>query len=500
MTSISLTRVGRMFYHKYGRFKCYIIIATIVIIIIYFLSIFIRREVNHNDNDNKSTLLPNENPGDYLHSARFDLIFKMVYAYFYAHEQEVPLPIRSAYAEHLSVWNKFHEYCHIIKKSMYDAKKPCVEKHSLQDFINSYQNTIDDIRKQGFNSNLSQIPVDKNNFLQNGAHRLSAGVILNKEVAIQRLTFLLHLEWGFKFFEDAGLSNATSDTVMLEWLRIQRHLPNLNAKVRIMTVFTDNERERKVMRGKIQDNCSMDHRILFERKLNVTRQGALQLLLHMYGFIDEIEAKANELFSSYKSSSTFEVLFLFFFSRNTVDFIECKRTIATLYDDKVINISSHVSNTDEENLLLAQMILNKNSHMFMNKAVNPSACKDIAKEIASRSSSLIINPLPQIYLGRNDVLIHSSSVLKFFGLGQEERVSVLHRDKKFDNLVIGHKHGMDIRAYPFELDLAFKEFGKGALGLRNLGNVSNAWDVFHDNRYYGYCYGLKFLSLDQIKH
>lgn len=88
-----------------------------------------------------------ENPGDHLHFLRFDVMVKLVYAYYYSVYGFVPEVFVHAYTEHLGVWNQFYETCDNVQPHWFDVNAPCRNKTSSIDFISSFKNTIDNIRK-----------------------------------------------------------------------------------------------------------------------------------------------------------------------------------------------------------------------------------------------------------------------------------------------------------------------------------------------------------------
>ena len=135
----------------------------------------------------------------------------MVYAYFYSSKTRIPNTIKDAYIEHIKVWNNFNEYCKDLNNVWYDAKRPCKEKRGSLDFLSSFHNTVDNIRKSGFNSRLSRIPVDENGFLLNGAHRLAASIVLSKFAYFDHQNYKSPRSFGYKYFKRRGLSTNTFD-------------------------------------------------------------------------------------------------------------------------------------------------------------------------------------------------------------------------------------------------------------------------------------------------
>ncbi|XP_045159465.1 uncharacterized protein LOC123524916 [Mercenaria mercenaria] len=436
-----------------------------------------------------------ENPSNYLQSNRFDVIFKMVYAYFYVYKKRVPNVIQYAYTEHIRVWGNFTELCSNTILSWFDGKIPCRNKNKESDFILSFHKTIESIKTDGFNSSRSRIPLDNTGFLLNGAHRISAAIILSKNACFEHQSYKeSSYDWGYKFFEGKGLSEQMSDMVMSEWMKIQLKLPSLKSLVFIVSVFSNNRGKDDAMRKIVKEQCSKDNGILFEREIKFTKSGMRQLITHMYGQQAWLEAQIQQMLS--KFNSTYNAIFLFVYAKRNRDLVQCKNKVRKLYNDKAFKSTAQIPDTIEENVILAEMILNPNSIQLMNYAKNASDCKVIAKEVASRSSTAPIKTLPGIHEGRDDVMIDSGTVLGIFGLRQRTDVDLLFLHK-VDKVLLGNDHGISIQAHAFKNNSISKGRAWGEDHFTDNGAMDEL-DLFYDPKNYGYCYGIKFVSLKQL--
>lgn len=437
-----------------------------------------------------------EIPEIYLHSSRFDILIKMVYAYFYSVIKLVPEPIKLAYTEHLRVWNGFHEYCSNTNKRWFDATIPCRGKKNATDFLSSFQNTIENIEKHGFMSNTSQIPVDNTGFVLNGAHRLSASVILGKNATFQHLNYTRHFGWNYKFFKQRGLSNKLANLMILEWMKIQVLLPSLKRKVSIISIISNDTKKDKMMREIVKENCAADKGILYEHEINITKLGMRQLVTHMYGKQYWLGAKIADMISKF-TSEKMKISFLFFYGKNMDELKRCKYEVRKLYNDRSFKSSAHIPDTPEESLILAEMILNPNSVHFLNFAKNGHKCQSIAKELALRSSLEAVTTLPEMYVGRDDVMVDSGSVLNLFNLREATDVDILFLNA-IDEAILGKRNSSDVymEAHAFKSNAISlqRPWGEDHLNER----VKTKWNLFYDPDNYGFCYGLKFVSLQEL--
>ncbi|XP_045159502.2 uncharacterized protein LOC123524940 isoform X2 [Mercenaria mercenaria] len=501
---IRFHRTGAVIIKLLLRFICLVLIFTTFMLC--FISVVSDYRIAHNNwQNNKVGIMVTRNqssseyscflnPSNYLQSERFDLIFKMVYAYFYVYKERIPKVIQNAYAEHIGVWNNFKEYCR-RKNSWFDRNIPCKEKNNKSDFILSFHKTIENLKTSGFNSSMSRIPIDNMGFLLNGAHRVSASVILSKNACFEHHNFTHRTFYrGYKYFKRKRLSEQTSDLVMLEWMKIQLKLPSLKTLVYIVSVFSNNREKDETMRNIVKERCSKDNGILYDREINFTQTGMWQLFAHMYGQQALLETEIQQMMSTF--NSTFTAVFLFIYAKSNRDLVQCENEIRKLYSDKLFKYTVHIPDTAEENLILAEMILNSNSIQFMNYAKKASDCKVIAKEIASRSSIAPISTLPGIYVGRDDVMIDSGTVLGFFYLNRRTDVDLLFLHG-IDKALLGNDHGILIQAHAFKNN----PISKGRAWEEDHFSDSGAtdkWDLFYNPKHYGYCYGIKFVSLKQF--
>ena len=435
-----------------------------------------------------------DNPGNHLNFLRFDVIVKLVYAYYYSMHNFVPDVFAHAYKEHLRVWNKFQESCKNNMPQWFDASLPCKNKTSEDDFVLSFHSTIDSIREHGFESNTSQIPTDMNGVILNGAHRLAAATILSKNATFQYFNTSSLNKWGYLFFEKEGLQRNTSDLVMLEWMKLQLKLPEVTTKVFILSVFSDSRDKDDNVRQIVSQKCSKDKGILYEKSISVNKLGMSQLVRHMYGNQEWLPGKIQEMLTLLKSS-TFTVVFMFFFGKTLDEMTECKYEIRKLYNHRRFKSSAHIPDSPEESLIFAEMILNPNSVQFLNYGENGLDCLGIAMELAKRSSLAPVSTLPGLYIGREDLMFDSGSVMHLFNLRKRTDVDILFL-RDIDKRILGNKNGFNIEAHAFKANAIApgRPWGEDHFSE----TVKSKWDLFYDAKNFGFCYGIKFVSLEQL--
>ena len=433
-------------------------------------------------------------PGNHLNFLRFDVIVKLVYAYYYSKHNFVPDIFAHAYKEHLLVWNKFKESCRNTHPEWFDANAACKNKTTEDDFLSSFHNTIDSIREFGFKPNASQIPTDVNGVILNGAHRLAAATILSQNATFQYFNTSTLNKWSYLFFEEKGLQRNISDLVMLEWMKLQLKLPQVASKAFIVSIFSDNRNKDADARRIVSEKCSRDNGILYEKNITVNKLGMSQLVRHMYGNQNWLSAKIQEMHSLF-SGSEFPIVFTFFFGKSLDEMKECKNEVRKLYNHRSFKSSAHIPDSPEESLILAQMVLNPNSVQFLNYGKNGMDCLGIARELATRSSLEPIPTLPGLYIGREDLMFDSGSVMHLFDLRKRTDVDILFLHD-IDKAVLGNENGFHIEPHAFKENAIDSERPWGEDHFNEA--VKSKWDLFYDARNFGFCYGIKFVSLDQL--
>ena len=89
---------------------------------------------------------------------RFDLLIKYLYAKSIVKGYKLDF-FKEAYKIHIDLWNGFREF---------DNPNKC----TFEDFHQEFHNIISSINENGFDPNISKIPVIDNTYMVNGAHRV----------------------------------------------------------------------------------------------------------------------------------------------------------------------------------------------------------------------------------------------------------------------------------------------------------------------------------------
>jgi hypothetical protein len=119
---------------------------------------------------------------------RYDVFIKYYYVQAYLSQKNY-LIAKKIYLNHIQSFNNFTE--------------PDGSKNSPKDFIESFNNLIDKIKKEGINKTI--IPITKNGEIIDGAHRLAIALYLNLKVRFA-IFDLLDANYGKEFFIKRGFN------------------------------------------------------------------------------------------------------------------------------------------------------------------------------------------------------------------------------------------------------------------------------------------------------
>lgn len=139
---------------------------------------------------------------------RFDLFAKLLYLRFLDLDSEWG---REVYTQHLKIWNNFRE------------RKP--KKKTREDFINSFDALASHIKLDTFD--WSRSPIETNDILVNGIHRLAAAIFYRK-IYKTRLSNEKQSIFNYKFFIRKGLESKYLDSIIFEAFR---YIPNLHIAI-----------------------------------------------------------------------------------------------------------------------------------------------------------------------------------------------------------------------------------------------------------------------------
>jgi len=289
-------------------------------------------------------------PIDLVTSWRFDVIAK----YIYAKHRELAVKsdwAKNLYAEHLKVWGNF--------------KESWPPKNGLEDFLASFHATLDSVKKEGFSAHFSCVPIDSRKIISNGAHRLAACLLYNKDVVCK-----YYSKWhapiaSAEFFKinkkhvKDGLAEKYLDAMALEYCTLKKN-------TYIAHIFP-------IAKGKDEEIRSIFTQygnIVYEKKVYLHHEGPFNFIRMIYDKEDWLGSWHNDFSAARhdakkrfpKNGAPFRI---YLFECESLEKVkDCKAKIRKLFG--VENYAIHINDTPEQTLTSAQALFNQNSIHMLN--------------------------------------------------------------------------------------------------------------------------------------
>jgi hypothetical protein len=331
-------------------------------------------------------------------------------------------------------------------------------KSDYQSYLQAFEDIFNSVRSNGFDQNLSIVPLAEDGSILNGAHRNAAAVFLGLNYPVLK-TSLRPAHYGHEFFRDRGVPehflSAAAETFA--------EYDNGCFVALVWPTAKGCEREVHQILGKV----------VYKKEVWLNLNGAHNLLTQVYsgeGWLGQqnknypgARGKVEKCFPSpgvvrvyvFQSDSLEEVLSL-------------KERIRQVFGNGKHSV--HTTDTKAESLKVCQMLLNENSVHFLNNA-SPNKYVETAAQIAYFKSAV------QRSGGSfSDYAIDSGMVMAVYGLRSAHDVDYV--------TVSNNLKDMRVDAHDTELQLHGVE----------------AKDLIDDRSNFFWYEGVKFLCLQQVRN
>lgn len=273
-------------------------------------------------------------------------------------------------------------------------------KFSIGDYERSFGGLIDSLQSQGFNSELSKIPINSRGVI-NGAHRLAACLVLGIVPSVEASDDEQATHYSFSGLAKAGLSQDQTD--YLAWRYTQK-----KTLTRALLFNNISNSDYKKCLVHLRKKTGMPE--VYSGELVLSEIGKRRLLQLAYGHLDWwddslIEKLLAERYLGKEQRNYFVLI-------STVregDALALKQDLRNLLGKRLgLDRQIHGTDNHHETLRIAECLLNKNSRQFLNLA-------PIGAEYRLLSEFSEIGMQPN-YEGNLDWCIDGGSVLEMFGL------------------------------------------------------------------------------------
>lgn len=280
---------------------------------------------------------------------RFDLIYKYLY---------VISPTaynKKAYIESIRAFsnNTFVE----LEPS--DGKA----KTSVEDYLQSFDTLIEEIKINQFDQTRGAIPVQRNGDISDGAHRLSICAALGYDVYTTSAEEWRDDIFNYEFFRARKMNPDVMDYGALEYVML-----NPNTYIVNLHAVTNTKHDQQVV-----DILNKYGWVYYQKDVKMNLNGYVNLVKLSYGSFwereqwigDETDGFAGAFSHAKMSYGKSPMRIFVFVCDDLKKVLEAKAEIRALYN--LGNNSVHINDTHEEAIWLAETYFNKNSLHFIKK-------------------------------------------------------------------------------------------------------------------------------------
>ena len=346
------------------------------------------------------------NPRELLRPHRLDIAAKSMFARAYIERNTSVWP-EEVYREHLRVWNNFYE------------KKP--EKNGYNHFKDAFIDIIDATLSGEFKGHKSPVSIDRYGRFENGAHRLSVALLLDKFINTYDERVMTAGDWDYNFFnywsnetDGSKLNEKYTDAMTIEYLRLAP------SQMYAIVVFPSAGQHRDIADKRIRE---FGH-VLNVKEIEKDKVDSTNVIRQLYAgewwnddeHKDDVDNKARCCF---KGKGTLKVYIV-----RSPHIEESRRALKEELRElwKVDKHSIHISDTEEEVYRIATMFFHQNTRksLAVKREVEylPRFGNMFRHLLAATSGN--INE-------RENFLIDSSSVMALLGIRDANDIDYLYR-------------------------------------------------------------------------
>lgn len=327
---------------------------------------------------------------------RFDVIAKYLFVKNY--EQYGGFQwCEELYCEHIKVLNNFVET---------DGSG----KVGKSAFLSSFKQTIASIKTNGYEDGAESIRLGKDGVPLDGAHRISASLFFGNKIKICRSGEKEYI-YDYKFFQRRGLKPKYCDPVAIEYCKLNQC--SFLAIVYPSAAGKDCEVEETLTRW---------GDIFYRKNVCINSSGSHLLVQQIYSGEDWIGNRENG-FKGAKSKvqpcfSGNGPVRVYVINSSLEKVVKAKEEIRQLFN--IGKHSIHITDTQEESVRLAQLLLNENSVHYLNHATNKNYVNFF--RFFEKYKSMLESRVNDA----DGYCIDGSAVLSVFGIRDSQDLDYLH--------------------------------------------------------------------------
>lgn len=384
---------------------------------------------------------------------RLDIIAKYKYVEAYDKKHNIPF-LKDLYKKHIEIFTAG------------SFKEPGNEKRksSYKEYEETFIDLIENIKVSGIQPDRSVIPVGKNNIPLNGGHRVAIAAYYNQKIPIIRFDEV-EVDYGYDFFRNAYMESEYLDYLVIEYLKIHE-------KVYFACLWPKAEYDK---RKEAIEFLKQKTSVIAIKEVSLTYDGLKNFMSYVYmgqPWIGDIDNSFKGVYGKVDACyrKNVSMTCIVFEGAELDEVVQVKSAVRDIFH--IGNDSIHISDTQVEALGMSQLLFNMNSIHALNYA-NITKEKNFIKKIL-----VFKELLEKQKVDIDDVLIDSSSVMGIYGLREPSDIDYITYEKlELEELTDADEH---------DRTLIYHSRSKA--------------DLIYHPRYYFYAYGMKFITLEELKH
>lgn len=389
-------------------------------------------------------------PKDLHIEKKFDVMAK----YIYAKQRMIGGGMKWAkdlYMEHLRCFSNYKE-------------GDGAGKNSFDEYVSRFDSLLDSIVEHGFIKDKGYLPVDRHGIPLEGSHRLAACLLHDKP--LYTVEFDVDADnYDYKYFLNRGLGAEVTDPMALE---LVKKMEDIYVAVVFPLARTN---YKKVVNILINYGC-----VVYEKDVVFSKLGRRNLIKLLYRGENWL-GKDGELtkgllhHSENRFLSSIPVSFLFIKCNNSTLLREAKHRVRSLFNSG--NDPIHASDSREDTIRIAELVLNNNSIHHIN-----FARVDYQDGSFIDKFKIFRDIITSGYHDKNMYCIDGGGVLALYGIRKTRDLDYLH----YNNDIITKK-GSDISSHNDQMCYFDDDIG----------------GMIFDPKNYFYYEGVKCISIDNVK-
>jgi len=346
------------------------------------------------------------NPESLLTSRRIDIIAKLEYLNSIESGLESPF-LKELYVSHIEAF------------SLGTFKEPGnKKKSSAEDYINVFRELYFEIKENGFDSNISAVPVGKGNIILNGSHRTAIALKLNLKIPIIRFEDII-VDYGFDFFSNRKLKQKYLNYLITRYLEYRKD-------IFVGCVWPIANDDQEILDMTLNE-LNLKNNIVHKFNINLNRQQLRNLIYETYNhqewlgnFRNRYSGAESKTIQTYKKGN---MVTFFTLEAITIDEIShFKREFRKKFSfDKH---SIYISDNFQESLILSRIIYNQNTIDFLSLS-RFEKYENVVSLVKSLKNNIVISKIDP-----KEVLVTSSIILGLLGLRKPKDIDFFYLGTK----------------------------------------------------------------------